>query len=453
MTNRKSIVFVWSVWAIMTSAALGLVVTYGPEVPFNDEFDSTVPHFTGEWKLNSRTIFRHNVNHCIAVPRLILVGLGHATDYDIRSGMYFNVLALSALSVLLIMTAKYVRGRVCWTDSIFPALFLNWGHYKTLLWSIQMTVGIIPVFSCIVLAMIVKRRMRPTYTEILVAGLCLLALPISQAAGVVTAPPLALWLFATGVCYWKSGAATQRPIAATVFALSAAVVVVAFLAYQPPLDYLPPAPWSRYVVWNSIQLLSMSFGKVGAYPDMRVTIATAGLLVMSVTLLLQVWRRQPEERLRAWGLLLFLGASAALALGIAWARPREVMSDRYPILVAPIVCGVYFTWLLYGKLISRTSVCAIVCVAVFWFVPARTVRGFHWARDRAAKAAAFERDVLAGVPIKEIVSQHRYIYPQAERMEYMLRTMHDSKLGIFRYLNTKDSESPANDAPLETPGD
>ena len=163
--------------------------------------------------------------------------------------------------------------------------------------------------------------------------------------------------------------------------------------------------------------------------------------MLSSWLLVDVWRRQPEERLRSWGLFLYLNAFAVMALGIAWARPRTII-DRYPILIAPFLCGMYFIWLIYGRDRRGEQVCAVLCALVLVFTPIRTYEGWRWASERFEKTQVFREELRAGMPLSALVERHTTtIHPNPRSMRMMLRFLHEAQIGDFRYLNVDEDES------------
>ena len=433
---------VWGVWAAMTLAAFVLVVELGPTVPFYDELGVIVPLYTGDQPVNFQSLWERAVNHRVFFPKIILVTLDHISGHDFRAGMFMNVILLSALSVLMIATAKHVRGRLSWTDSMFPALLLNWGHSWNLLWSVQLSVILPIVLACVVLALIVKAGSTPSLAMTVLAVAILAALPLCQAAGLALAPPLALWLVAVGLTNPAPSRLRKWGFGLAMLAACVAVVVIAAKAYIPPLDYYPAAKWTREVIWNCCQFLCISFSNCPKtrFQQLHPFLPTvmSGFLLVSTLLLWQVWRRKPAERLRAFGLLVFLAAVAGLGIGIAWGRHGDPMAFRYPIMAAPILCGLYFIWTLYGQRYDRTFVCAMLCLVVFAFCPLRSERGLSWAIERAQKIGAFEADVRAGFPIDRVVDDYvGIIYPDAETFSARLTSLRDAEIGVFRNLGKR----------------
>ena len=78
----------------------------------------------------------HN-EHRIFLPRLIYLGLGLATNYDFRGGSFWSVSMLAALSAVLILAARAVRGRSSLYDAFLPLAVQQWGQALNILWSFQ----------------------------------------------------------------------------------------------------------------------------------------------------------------------------------------------------------------------------------------------------------------------------------------------------------------------------
>jgi hypothetical protein len=289
-SSRVASGVVWGTWALMTLCALGFVAVYGVNLPYQDEWDSIVPFYVGQQACTWQTLWQPFVNHHFPLPKLILIGLGEVTGHDFRAGMFCNVVLSSAVSGLLIATAKRIRGRVYWTDTLFAVLLLNWGHYKSMLWALMLVSVLTAVFSCIILCAIVRRSGLPSYGSIAWTGICLFGLLGSFGSGVVLAPVLAIWLATAGLCYWSAG---KRTASALTLLLCVAVVGGAYLSYVGPREPNAVTYNLRQEAWSSLTFLNLSYSRLPPAP--MASFLTFVFLAMTAVMLLRVSYRQPQD--------------------------------------------------------------------------------------------------------------------------------------------------------------
>src|SRR5262249_26994855 len=144
---------------------------------------------------------------------------------DFRTGRIVYVVILGAVALALIGAARRLRGWVGYTDAFFP-LALFWGDYSNFLWCWQLALAIPAALACVVLVIIVRNRDRVAPAAAVIAGVCLLLMPLCGAPGVAYVPALALWLGYTGVGLWRSHHARDKASGALIWALTAAALVV-----------------------------------------------------------------------------------------------------------------------------------------------------------------------------------------------------------------------------------
>src|SRR5579885_1016081 len=119
--------FLVSAWAVMTAAALGLVLGFGHNAPRQDEWEF-VPALTGHEPAGPWMWKQHN-EHRLPLPRAVYLGLFRLTG-DFRSGMVAQVLLLSGLALGLMRYLAWLRGRPAWAAVFVPVGLLNWGHVE-----------------------------------------------------------------------------------------------------------------------------------------------------------------------------------------------------------------------------------------------------------------------------------------------------------------------------------
>src|SRR5262249_9379395 len=194
--------FVRVIWVIMFAAALAFVGRYGSSLPHHDEYGHMVPLLTGQHDLSLRTLWQQHNEYRWPLPKLLLYLLLKLTGADFRSGMFACVIALGGLSGAMILAARRLRGRTSYADALFPILFLHWGHYENMLMGCQICYVLPLCFACIILLIILHDRDGMTLKSSMLAGGCLVGLPLCGGSGVGLTPALAIWLGGVGVWGW-----------------------------------------------------------------------------------------------------------------------------------------------------------------------------------------------------------------------------------------------------------
>jgi hypothetical protein len=440
----------WIAWGLLTLGALGYVWRYSVNCPIWDEW-CTAPALTGQEPLLPWLWAQHN-EHRLPLPKLAYYALTRGSGYDFRAGMYFNVLALSFLCFVLMRTARRVRGHSSPADVFLPLVLLHWGHYENYLMAFQ-TAFVFPVLLAgVVLAVIASSGPRGM-TSAVGVGLCLLLLPLCGAVGLSLLPALALWAVVAAVGRWGRAAVRERVGLGMLLVLAGSALLLGGLylvGHRRPEGLGPPRDLSA-VVGTSLQCLAMGLGP-GAIPCWPAAALTMlGLLSVGGVLLLRAWFQQ-RDRLRVLGLLSFLTAGVTLVLGIGWGRaslgPRIGLAPRYALLVTPLLCAVFFACQLYAGRLGRRAALIGICLltAVCFAFNAQDGKEFgYWRRHFLRE---FAHDLRAGVPAKELADRHAaFLCPGTvgrQGLEGWLRTLRDSRVGMFRLLR--------DDGPEATPG-
>jgi len=147
-----------------------------------------------------------------------------------------------------------------------------------------------------------------------------------------------------------------------------------------------------------------------------------------VLLLVRVWFRDRDERIRAAGLLACMASVVTMGFAAAWGRgySNEVagFATRYVMLPASILCACWFAWSRYAwapiAACVQFALAFTLCVAL----PINASAGNDFAVSRGRVAVSLERDVNAGIPIREL--SHIYadsVYPGAPDLDARLRVL------------------------------
>ena len=465
----------WGAWAIMFAAAIWFVAHQGTNVPYFDDWE-VVPHLTGDWRVSAEWIWSQHNEHRVPLPRLILLTLYGLTRADFRAGMYFNVVALAALAFAMIAVARRVRGRTSWTDAFFPVVLLHFGHQENILWSWQVAFVTSVVLAAIALLVIVHSGSRLRFTGAVVAGSCVILLPLCGANGLIIALPLALWLGGWGTRAIFRRQAGERAAAVTAFVAACLALVVASV-YLIGLQEPAGAHYSvrrADVVRALDQFIGNCFGSnVNGFWD-HVADSCWFVLIFCGLVLLKAWFRQPEERTRATGLLLFLAGIAGVALAVALGRPGLGSAPRYMTLASLAMLACYWVGLLYWRevanrrvavgatlgiaILAAGDVAAVVCLATAgaalvyrWFsvrwverllvtlallmLPANVVLGYYYSEYRSQPTKAFVESVRQGASAEDLAEKYSHglnrVYPRREVLESYIKMLQKAQLGPF----------------------
>jgi hypothetical protein len=276
------------------------------------------------------------------------------------------------------------------------------------------------------------------------AGSCLVSLPLCGASGLVLVPALAVWFGYSGALHRSSAGLRGKTISIVTVALamfSALLVFIYFLGYRRPYYAYDPAMTTlRTKLRTVLEFLSMGFGPAvwSFWPHSALVVPV--LLLLGAAVLASAWWKLPRERFRILGFLSYLGAMLSLALGLGWGRsvcgPHGGFQTRYVALAAPVLCCIYFVWELYGSpavgRVARACLFALAC----GMLAANTREGLRYARDYHRQMEAFEHDLRTGVPTYMLLRRHApflYFSLNDQLGEYM-RMLHRAAIGPFRSL-------------------
>jgi hypothetical protein len=364
---------------------------------------------------------------------------------DFRAGMFLSVLLLGALAFAMIRAASRLRGTISYADAFFPLVLLHWGHAENLLMGWQVCYTLLIALVGTLLLIIVRSGAQPTPKAAKLAGICLVLLPLCGPGGLAFAPPLALWLGSVAAARLRSAdpAVRGQGLLELTFVLAALVLAALyFVGYRTP-SFHPASPGLGATLTICLQFLSLSFGPAAAslWPLSGLVMPT--LLVMSAGVLFVAWRRQPQERVRVLGLLLFLGGVATLALCLGWGRAGYGtdygLAPRYVTLVTPALLWVYLVGCLYGPPASRRVAPLCLCALLCFVSPLNLREGSVYGRGRRSQMRAFERDVRARVPTLVLAQRYRPLMSPSreDAAAQSLDMLHRAGIGPFRSLGGK----------------
>jgi hypothetical protein len=402
---------VWMVWLVMTMNALRFIVRYGSRSLFLDDMWLVQPSFDPHGLTWAMLWLPHN-EHREPLPQLLQYVLFRATG-DVRSGLWLIVIVLSGVALASIVLARKMRGRLTWTDALFPVLWLQTGNAENLQMGYQISLMLPTALVALVTMWIATAPdgLRPKAAA--ACAISIVCLPLCGGPGFLQAPVLSLWAFVTGRALRKSADAERRR-SGTLLTASAAITTALLVLYL--VGYESPPGTARTYTFAAIGELTLNVLGLALGPAAETWKPWVGAGVMlfgstGLALALRAWKTTPSERRRAFGISSCLTANACVALGIGFGRSghggQHAFPIRYVLLTAPLVCAAYVAWTLYGSRtlssIVRAAACAVSTCA-FLFVGCAA--GERMGAQRREVMDALERDIAADVPAPEIIDRY-----------------------------------------------
>lgn len=429
-------VFVWGVWAAMLVAALGFVAAYGSPLPPWDEW-WMASYWSGDQPVTFKWLAAMHNGHRVPLAKLVYLAVGKLSGFDSRAGMVLNVAALAALAAGLIAGARRLRGRTGYTDAIFPLALLHLGQWATILWNWEWQFVMPVVLAGVILLTILRARGPMGPGAAVLAGSCLMALPLNAGVGLLYVPALALWLGGVGVARWRGDAPHGRRDGTLILAFVAATLVLVALYFHRFEHAGKGSSDPRAVGRTVLQLLSQTFGAASGVYWPYSGYAAPALVALGLAAIALAWVEQPAERRRTLGLLAFLGAQLVLTAGLAsrrssgyWARG---FLPHYILLTTPLLCVIYLAWVARGRRAGGLVQMALF-LAVCLFLPANTEEGLASGRYFRRRMDDFARDLAARNPVPVLAERHvAFLFPWwPERFPGELRAMRRTGIAAFR---------------------
>lgn len=453
VAEKGAVAFVWTIWALLAGAALFLVWSHGRMVPLWDDY-LVIPQMTGAEPVTPEWLWTVHYNHRIPLPKLFFVALGRITNCNLPVGMYFNVIALTVLAAIFILDARSLRGWTSFADAFIPLLLLNFGNHRNFLWFWQTSI-IIPIFlTGILLLLVVRNKSSLSVWSALLAGVCLLLLPLCGSLGLVFVPSMGLWLAYAGFREFKTQDPSRKRIGLMMLGLVFAAFLLVGLYF---LGYHEPSAASRrtWQGWRTLkpifrtglQFLSTVLGRLPEHYFFLTGSAAAGIFLLGGLALPVTWLARPADRLRTLGMFLFLGSVFVLVMGIGWGRSgpgwdlNEGLNSRYVTFAALGLLCIYFVWAVFpwpsvGQYFQMGLFTLLCCL-----IPFNINNSWEDEKYVSEMAASFEQEMQDGVPptvLTDRFSQTLYYLDSfqfsRERMVKALNCLRDAGVGKFRDL-------------------
>ncbi len=446
--------FVWAAWAAMSLVALICLAAYARNVPLSEDW-TLVPPLTGHESNLAEWLWSQNNEHRVPLPRLILLGALKLTGGDFRAGMVISVLSLSALSALLILATRRLRGMQRYSDAFFPVVLLHVGNWENLFWSWQFSfVSSVILIGGLLLFVVTHPRPVPTRAALL-AGTALVFLPLTGATGLVFVPVLAVYLVAQALHQWRRRTvAAPRWSTASLIAFPVIALIVTglyFVSYESPMWY-PASGVNLDFVKTSLKFLAIGFGPASAHSWPLSALAAIAVLSCTALLLLSAARSRPPDRPRALGLLLVLAGVLVTAIAVGRGRatlPHANIPGRYVLLAVPALLTAYFAWELYGSARLHRAVPTTLFGVVLLMLPLNIHAGFQWRDWYLTGMDAVERDVQSGLPIPALAERHQsfLLHWSLDTLKANMNMLREAEIGPFRDVRRTHQPSDLPPAP------
>jgi len=427
----------WYVLALMIAGGIWFVTVYGFTMPHVDEW-LWVPVVVGKEPVTLSWLWSLFNEHRMFLPRLIYLGLGALTHFNFRAGAYYNILTLSGLSFAMMWVARRLRGHTIAYDAFFPLVLLHWAQCENIVWGFQLNFITAVVLAGAVLLAIARCGPRLAVLPALFVTVCLTGLGLCGLYGLAYLPALACWLLFAGGCRWREATLHHRRdgLLLMFFGLAPLALVGGYF-----VDFPFPVCQSSNVsasLVTACQFLSGGMGRAAkeTWPVSGLIVPSA--LIYSLGQLYQVFRTQPQERLRAAGLFCFLGGVGSLTLAIAMGRPGCGFETRYMTLAAPLMCLFYLQFTLYGAPAVKVRLQHALALLMWILLVINTQKGLCFARSYVAPWPQFEHDVRCGLSTSELASRYDQelgLPLSTDVFAQRLDMLREARLGPYRYVD------------------
>ena len=452
-SDRCARAFVWSVWLVMMLGAVFCLAKFGRNIPLAEDW-WLVPPLTGNEPNLASWLWAQNNEHRVPLPKLILLLLLKICKGDFRAGMLLNISVLAALALAMIYTARKVRGNLTrFEDAFFPIALLHLGNWGNIYWSWCFTMIIGVVIASIILLLLVRRGTVATPPDDILAGICLVLLPLSGANGLLFVPPLALWFAYDGYRRWRAVRFATGCRWASKILIGAAVISLCltglyFVGYERP-SWTPPNPGLVPSIKATLQFLALGFGPVSRSSwILSVTAAVAILLPTAWLLIRRALIPANPKSDRGLEILVFFGTTAAFAFAMGWGRAGVIplygiWPLHYVLLAVPAFITAFFAWELYGSPKLRAAVQRGLLIGMVVLGPFNTIHGIWSAKWLLDGDKLLMQDLKAGYSLANIAERHRnLLYPHisADSLTNMMLMLHNAGIGPFAKVQESQSQ-------------
>ncbi len=407
--DRTEAVLVWAFWGLMVLAGLGFVAVYGFTMPYGDEW-AWLPVVAGQQPASLSWFWSLHNEHRVPLPRLIYLGLGKLSSFDFRAAPFYNILVLSGLSLAMMLAARRIRGRTSIYDVFFPLLLLHWAQCEDIAWGFQLQFITSVALAGAVLLIIVRCGPRLGLGAALATTVLLALLALCGLNGLAYLPALMCWLVFAGICRWRDAGPHARRDGLLLVA-SAAALLALLVGYFIGFHHQAfKSPGILASLSTALQFLSGGIGPAAREIWPVSGVLTAVACGYALWQLYDVLRRRPQQRVRAAGLLCFLGGMCSLALAIgagrAYAGPKAGFMERYMTIAAPLLCLFYLQFTLYCPPRVKIHWQRTLALLMLGLLAVNIPKGLRYGNDYRVLITQLEADMRAGLSPTNLATRH-----------------------------------------------
>ncbi len=434
---------VLGVWLLATFVAFQFSIRSTRVLPYWDEcelvdFVAGVRPVTLDWMWD-----QHN-EHRIPLVKLIMVGIARATGMNGTLTICISTALIAASAGLMLLFVHGLRGRFSAWDCAIPVAFLNPAHGQTYSEPFQLT-WTLPVFlGCTAVYLGVRASQRQELWSLLAAGGAIVLLPLCGATMLPTALMGAATLAVTAHRRWHGELFLQSVASGLLALLTAGLIAVYPIGLNFP-EHVPGQvyPMGFRLLHSTAEATSNLFGtpyvNEGYTRDVfgkSHAMLLGAFLMLAVGVALSELGREvrkdtakPEWALWiATPLLGIMGTALLLGYGRAWSP----VATRYTIIFVPVIpLLMAVVCQLPQRSFARLTALA-VCFLVIFAVP----KNYRWGKQFASENRDQNRKVIAELgaspSMEAFIARVPKIYPDADRVSVLVRTLADHHMSLFR---------------------
>jgi hypothetical protein len=419
----------------MLLQALGFVWTYSSPVAFWDDW-MDVAVWTGAEPITREWLWQPVGEHRIPLQRLVIRFLVYLTG-DLRSVLYFSVVALGGLAFAMIWASKTYRVRISFLDAFFPLVLLHLGHYEMFSWVFQIQHTISTVVIGIMLLALVLMRNRLTAAGVITVGIGLILLPLCGGGGLVYLPGLWLWFVGCGVVSILSARPHARRDGFLTLAAAGVSLLVLVLYFRDlelrqwmEEENAARPPWGK-VAESALRFATNGFGPAAAGVSLPVEasvpprlapgfptfwpisgLVMLGLAVATLVVLFANFRqRAAPVPTQSIGMIAFVVGCGGLAL-VTGLRRTGIFHAYYSISAALFLCWAFFIWGMYRSRGTAYFGQLVLFTLMAMMISLNSSIGLAEGKKVRTGMSNFEEDLRDGVPKYKLMKRHaRTLYP------------------------------------------
>jgi len=434
--------FVFGAWFALSVALILATVIFARAFPWLDDF-AFLPFVTDKAPLRLDWLWQPHNEHRIPLPKLFCWATLKLDGGSFLLAKYLYVIALSSCAALLLLSLRKARGYLLWTDVAIPLVLLGFHDLFNTLWFFQAPFIIATILLCLLLAIVVRNDAVLSKSSALLAGMCVISLPLCGANGLVVAISLIIWLLLSALYCFLSRPAAIGAAAICIVSAVTAITVCGF--YFVGLNHSVAGaslPWLK-VCQDGIGLMAFGAG-YAAKLNWRAAGLFAAFVVAGTALMLlfAAWKHR-HDSYRAISLLVFIAALAGLSGVVAYGRdvspfaPLGYLQDRYAMLFTPLLLACYIAVSLHSRNNPWAQGLRIVLACLLLLgLPYNISKGIQWGRKFDALFDGMYAEVSAGQPVWAIAAKYQGfdgIHPWAGDFESSLLVLkHCKALGMSR---------------------